>query len=145
MYNAHPSCLNGNCLSLGHTVSPATLSGVAWLTAFKAFSPYPSPKLLCFKFQVILRFLFKLVHVHFFGNKLTVASTVTRSWQRGRHSHYPLSTTSIVTVTYQTPTRSSSFLQGFSSWLVVNISRTSGLNSWLLNIPTDDLDYWNSS
>lgn len=34
---------------------------------------------------------------------------------------------------------SPSFLQGFSSWLTVNISRTSVPNSWILNMHTDDL------
>lgn len=35
---------------------------------------------------------------------------------------------------------SPSFLQGFSSWLTVNISRTSVPNSWILNTHTDDLN-----
>lgn len=65
MYNAHPSVLMETASPLG-TLFPLQPSLVlAWLTAFRAFSPYPSPKLLCFKFQVIMRFLFKLVHVDF--------------------------------------------------------------------------------
>lgn len=57
------------------TVSPAALSLVlAWLTAFRAFFPCLSPKLLCFKFQVIMRFLFKLVHVHFFWKQINSCS-----------------------------------------------------------------------
>lgn len=35
---------------------------------------------------------------------------------------------------------SPSFLQVFSSWLTVNISRTSVPNSWILNTHTDDLN-----